>query len=168
MIGNDHYVHYLRNYIDYFSNGQMILSFGAQTNFVTALSCSQTSFGCSYYAKLKKLEEEREKELAEKYRDRVSQTSWYIEQLTHCGLVTPYGHTDLSLTLAQVMACCLTAPSHYLNQWVTSSSVKSSDIHNRSISQEMPQPSITKICLKITCLKFALKFPRVQWVNAFP
>ena len=30
------------------------------------------------------------------------------------------------------------------------SSVKSSDIHIRAISQEMPQPSITKICLKIT------------------
>ena len=30
--------------------------------------------------------------------------------LTHCGLVTPYGD------MAQVMACCLRAPSHYLNQ----------------------------------------------------
>ena len=31
----------------------------------------------------------------------------------------------------------------------------------------MPQPSITKICLKITCLKFhsKFKFPRGQWVN---
>ena len=31
--------------------------------------------------------------------------------LTHSDLVTPSG-----TTLAQVMACCLTAPSHYLNQ----------------------------------------------------
>ena len=37
--------------------------------------------------------------------------------------------------------------------------MKSSDIHNRAISQEMPQPSITKICLKIVCLKFHSNFP---------
>ena len=36
---------------------------------------------------------------------------------------------------------------------------KSSDIHIRAISQEMPQPAITKICLKITYLKFHSKFP---------
>ena len=35
--------------------------------------------------------------------------------LTHCGLVTPYGDRSGS-TLAQVMAYCLMAPSHYLNQ----------------------------------------------------
>ena len=38
--------------------------------------------------------------------------------------------------------------------------VKSSDIHIRAISQQMPQPSITKICLKMTCLKFHSNFPR--------
>ena len=32
--------------------------------------------------------------------------------------------------------------------------MKSSDILIRAISQEMPQPSATKICWKITCLKF--------------
>ena len=36
--------------------------------------------------------------------------------LTHRGLVTPYDDRDRGSTLAQVMACCLTAPSHYLNQ----------------------------------------------------
>ena len=36
---------------------------------------------------------------------------------THYGTVTQYGDIDLSAsTLAQVMACCLTAPSHYLSQ----------------------------------------------------
>ena len=39
------------------------------------------------------------------------------------------------------------------------SSVKSSDIHIRAISQEMPQPSITKICMKSMCLKFHSNFP---------
>ena len=37
-------------------------------------------------------------------------------QLTHCDLVTPYGDTSGS-TLAHVMACCLTAQSHFLNQY---------------------------------------------------
>ena len=39
------------------------------------------------------------------------------------------------------------------------SSVKSSDIHIRTISQEMPQPSITKIRLNIAYLKFHSNFP---------
>ena len=38
-------------------------------------------------------------------------------------------------------------------------SVKSSDIHIMAISQEMPQPSITKIHVKITYLKLHLNFP---------
>ena len=37
--------------------------------------------------------------------------------------------------------------------------MKSKDIRIRAISQEMPQPSITKICLEITCLKFHSNFP---------
>ena len=37
--------------------------------------------------------------------------------------------------------------------------MKSIDIHMRAISQEMPQPSITKISLKITYLKFHSNFP---------
>ena len=44
------------------------------------------------------------------------------------------------------------------------SSVKSSDIHIRAISQEMPQPSITKIHLKIIS-KILFQFPRGQWVK---
>ena len=71
--------------------------------------------------------------------------------------MTPYGNRDLGQHLAQVMACCLTAPSHYLNQcWLIIS-----DIHIREISQELPQPSITKSCLKITCtcVKFHSNFP---------
>ena len=56
-------------------------------------------------------------------------------------------------TLAQVMACCLTAPSHYLNQcWFTR--VRSIGIHLSTILQEILQPSITKISMKITFIKF--------------
>ena len=60
-------------------------------------------------------------------------------------------------TLAQVMACCLAAPSHYLNQcWLM---IKSSDVHISAISQAMPQPSIIQIHLKITYIKFHSNFP---------
>ena len=41
----------------------------------------------------------------------------------------------------------------------------SSDIHLRSISQEIPQPSITKICLKITYLNFHSNSPGVNELN---
>ena len=56
-------------------------------------------------------------------------------------------------TLAQIMACCLL---HQAITWtnVDWSSVKSSDIHIKAISQEMPQPSITEICLEMTYQKF--------------
>ena len=64
-------------------------------------------------------------------------------------------------TLAPVMACCLMAPSHIWTN-VDWSSTKSNDIHIRAISQEKPQPSITKICLKIICLKFHSNFPGVN------
>ena len=61
-------------------------------------------------------------------------------------------------TLAQVMACCLTAPSHYLNQcWLIISKVQwhSSECNFTKI----PQPSVTEISWKITYLKFHSNFP---------
>ena len=61
-------------------------------------------------------------------------------------------------TLAPVMACCLTAPSHYLNQcWLII--IRSSGIHLRAILQEKPQPSVTEISLKISYLKFCSNLP---------
>ena len=78
--------------------------------------------------------------------------------LTYCGLVTPYGDRDLG--------------QHWLRKWLRAwrhqtitwtdidwQSVKSSDIHISTISQEMPQPSITKIRLKITHIEFHSNFP---------
>ena len=45
-------------------------------------------------------------------------------KLTHFGLMTPYGNVDLG-QLVLVMACCLTAPSHYLNQcWLIISKIQ--------------------------------------------
>ena len=58
-------------------------------------------------------------------------------------------------TLVQVMTSCPLAASRYLNQcWLI---IRYSDIHLRAISQGIPQPSITKIILKITYQKFSLK-----------
>ena len=52
-------------------------------------------------------------------------------------------------TLAQVMACCLMTSSHYLKQcWLIISEVQL--IHMMVISQEISEPSIIKISLKIT------------------
>ena len=67
--------------------------------------------------------------------------------LTHWGLVW---HRSES-TLAQVMACCLTAPSHYLNQcwlpWVDLSSKVFHDIHLRAILPEVLMGLICSSCL---------------------
>ena len=42
---------------------------------------------------------------------------WICTCLKYCSLVLPYSDIDLDpAILAQVMACCLTASSHYLNQ----------------------------------------------------
>ena len=79
-------------------------------------------------------------------------------------------------TLAHIMACCLTAPSHYLNQcwliitkvqWCSSqgnftwdiASLRSSDVHLGAISLEILQPSVTKIPLKIIFLRFYWNLP---------
>ena len=74
--------------------------------------------------------------------------------------MTPYGDRSES-TVAQVMACWLTAPSHYLNQcWLIISEVQwHSYYRGRAVSQKMPQPSVTKIYLKITYLKLHSNFP---------
>ena len=82
--------------------------------------------------------------------------NWKLEKwanvtafLTHCGLVTKYGDKDLG--------------QHWPRQWrvawrrqvitwsnVDVSSVRSSYIHPMAISQEIHQPSMTKICTEFT------------------
>ena len=70
---------------------------------------------------------------------------YWIDCSTHCGLLMPYGWRRRSgSTLAQVMVCCLMAPSHYLNQWW----LLMCGIHLIAISQEM---------LKIATLHMSLK-----------
>ena len=46
---------------------------------------------------------------------RLCSGQFVANELTHCGLAMSWRQRSGS-TLAQVMACCLTAPSHYLNQ----------------------------------------------------
>ena len=82
--------------------------------------------------------------------------------LTHCGPATPYGWT-----LAQVMACCLMAPSHYLNQyWLLISVV----LYH---SPQSPESSFTVIAqatflyneFENYTLKIIAICPRGQWVK---
>ena len=62
------------------------------------------------------------------------------------------------LPLAQIMACCLTAPSHYLNQcWLIICKVEWHS--SKASSQDIPQPSINEIIWKIKYLKYHSIFP---------
>ena len=67
-------------------------------------------------------------------------------------------------TLAQVMACCLTAPSHYLNQcWLIIWKVQwysSEDNFRSDISATNHWNKLGNYSYKIP-----LKYPRGQWVN---
>ena len=61
----------------------------------------------------------------------------------------------------------LLAWQHQAITWINVdwSSVKSSDIHTGAISQEMPKPSLTKLHLKITYLKFYSNIPGANELN---
>ena len=85
-------------------------------------------------------------------------------ELTHCGLVTPYGDINLG--------------QHWLRQWLVAwwhqaitwtnidlSSVRSSGIHLRANLEEIPQPSVTEISLKITYLNFFFRWGRTNGIN---
>ena len=66
--------------------------------------------------------------------------------------------------LAQVMACCLTASSHYLNH-VDLSSVRCCGIHQRALSREDLKIPISKTRLKITFLESHLDLPGANELN---
>ena len=89
---------------------------------------------------------------------------------TFCLCISSWGPSDTIWhwrswsTLVQVMACCLTAPSHYLNQcWLIISKVlwhSSEDIIIRRFEDTNQQSKIENYIFKIT-----LRSPRGQWVN---
>ena len=92
----------------------------------------------------------------------LSRYSWRGVMVTYSGLVTPYGDRDLVYIgsgngLLPGGTKPLPEPMLTGHQWspVTFISL-------RTISQEMPQPLINKICLKT---KISFKFPRGQWVK---
>ena len=67
---------------------------------------------------------------------------------THCGLVSPYGDTDIGSGTGLLPDGTKPLPEpmltyHHTVQW-----------HSSSISQEIPHPSITKTSLQITYLNF--------------
>ena len=68
--------------------------------------------------------------------------------LIHCGLVK---RNRSGSTLAQAMACCLTAPSHYLNQswfiingvlWHSHESIFTGNTHDMNLSDEFNKSDI--------------------------
>ena len=62
------------------------------------------------------------------------------------------------------MACCLTAPSHYLNQyWHPVNKVMWHSL--RAISQQVPKLLFCVMNLKIILFKTTSTFPRGKWVN---
>ena len=75
--------------------------------------------------------------------------------------MTPYGDINLG---QHRLRQWLVAWRHQAITWtnVDLSSVRSSGIHLRAILQEIPQPSVTEINLKITYLKLCSNFPGVN------
>ena len=68
--------------------------------------------------------------------------SWIDPSPAYYGLMVSWSwHGSVSI-LAQVMACCLTAPSHYLNQY-WHPIVRSREIHLRAIPPAIPRPLIS-------------------------
>ena len=80
-----------------------------------------------------------------------------LSMLTQCGLMMPHWW-DTDLTLTQVMACCMTAPSHYLNQcWLL---IKEGLWHwSDCLSQWVPKLLFCIKSLKILLLKILLHHP---------
>ena len=67
-------------------------------------------------------------------------------------------------TLAQVMACCLTAPSHYLNQcWLIINKVQWSSFEGNFLRHT--SATINKNYHENYIYKISLKSSRDQWVN---
>ena len=78
-----------------------------------------------------------------------------LMNLTHCGLVLA---TEIWVNIGSGDGLLPDSTKPLSKPMLTDHHLKSSDIHSRAISQEMPQPSITKIRLKITYLKFHSNF----------
>ena len=68
--------------------------------------------------------------------------------------------------LIQIMAWCLMAPSHYLNQcWLIITDVL---LHSVQFYRNILKTPITKMCLKIFIFKITSRASMTQWVNWKP
>ena len=78
---------------------------------------------------------------------------------SHCGLVTPYGDIDrVNIGSGNGLLTGGTKPLP----------LPTRDIYLRIISREIPQQSITKISLNISCVKFHSNFPGANELIPFP
>ena len=85
--------------------------------------------------------------------------------LTHCGPNDAIGRQWTESTLAQAMAYCLRAPSHYLDQCFDLSSVRSCRIHRRALSWKDLKIPISKTRLKMTFLESHSDLPGANELN---
>ena len=85
-------------------------------------------------------------------------------RLTHCGLIDAIWRQRSGSSLTQVMACCLMAPSHYLNQcWLITSMVQ---WHSYEGSFTRDTSAIDHYNqLKNYSSKIYFESPRGQWVK---
>ena len=101
---------------------------------------------------------------------RISNSIWCINEFTNQLRINILWPSDIIWwdkywwALALVMACCLMAPSHYLNQcWLLISEVLWCSCHLRAISQHLPQILFCIMILKIILKKLLPCLPRGQW-----
>ena len=95
---------------------------------------------------------------------------WKRHIFLQCFQVNSLGPSDAiwrqrsGSTVAQVMACCLMAPSHYQNQcWLIISKV---EWHSSKGNFTRDTSAVNHWnCLKNWVPKMSFKFPRGQWVN---
>ena len=88
-------------------------------------------------------------------------------KLTRCGLVTVIWCQGSGSTLAQVMAYCLTAPSHYLNQCWLVIGVMSYGIHPRAFSWDHLKIHTNKARMKFEFLKSHPDLPEANELMGF-
>ena len=81
---------------------------------------------------------------------------------THCGLVMPYGNIEIWVDTDWLKEWFVVR-RHPAITWafVDLLSVRTKDIHLKAIPQEASQPSIIKINMKITYLKFSSNLARL-------
>ena len=89
-------------------------------------------------------------------------TRQLLYSVTHCGLVMSYGDRSRP-TLAQIMDCCLMAPSHYLNQcWLI---IKGVLWHSPASISQVLMNLIHNKCLEITLSDVQVQLPGSNELN---